>query len=257
MKKFVFTLTMFAFSLSVQGQVTQLPKGFTSGKTVWFLRAGVSLNGVSGDGVDAVEEIWKKNKWDGSYGRSLGGSLSIGFNKSFSKSPLYWGMEFGVGIRGYKNSADWYALETSSLKGGGDMEHTKKQEQTLNAINALFSPINIGYKYAFSNRMAVDIHVGGFASYDFIGKLKTENYDHVYINSKAGYTNKITNDDSSIDISDLDGYTNHDFGVIGGIGFWFGRFNIDFCYQRGFVSLFEGDDSFFCDKLQARLGYAF
>lgn len=68
---------------------------------------------------------------------------------------------------------------------------------------------------------------------------------------------KNTNTDNSVDISDLDGYRNYDFGVIGDVGFWFGHFNVELGYQRGFVSIFEGDNKFFCDKLQVRLGYAF
>ncbi len=62
MKKYVFSLLMCASGLAIQAQVTQFPDGFTSGKTVWIVRAGASLNGVSGDGVDATKDGWEKQK---------------------------------------------------------------------------------------------------------------------------------------------------------------------------------------------------
>lgn len=262
MKKYLFSLLVCTSGLAAQAQVTQLPDGFTSGKTVWIVRAGASLNGVSGDGVDATKDGWEKqkpnSKWSssGDFKRALGANLSIGFNKSFGSGPVYWGMELGVAMRGYKTEANWSYGASSKVSGGYD-SHTKAQTQTLNAFNAQLSPINIGYKFLLNDKMAVDVHVGGFASYDFMGKLKTGNEDHVYSTSKNGNNIKDTNTDNSTDIGDLDGYRDYDFGVIGGVGFWFGHFNIDLSYQRGFVSIIEGDNSFFCDKLQLRLGYAF
>lgn len=256
MKKFVFSLLVCATGLAAQAQVTKLPEGFTSGKMVWMVRAGASLSTVTGDGVDAAKDNWEKNKWSGDFERAFGGNVSIGFNKSFGTSPLYWGMELGVAMRGYKAQSDWSYGASSKVSGGYD-SHTKSQTETLNAFNGQFSPINIGYKYVINDNMAVDVHVGGFASYDFAGKLKTESEDHIYSTSKYGNNIKDTSTDNSVDIGDLDGYTNYDFGVIGGVGFWYGHFNIDLNYQRGFVSMFDSDNSFFCNKLQVRLGYAF
>lgn len=48
MKKYLFSLLVCTSGLAAQAQVTQLPDGFTSRKTVWIVRAGASLNGVSG-----------------------------------------------------------------------------------------------------------------------------------------------------------------------------------------------------------------
>lgn len=262
MKKFLFSLLVCATGPVAQAQVTKLPEGFTSGKMVWMIRAGVCLNGVSGDGVDATLDNWEKskpnNKWDysGDFKRALGGNLNIGFYKSFGTSPIYWGMELGVAIRGYKGEAAWNYGALSSVSGGYD-SHTRAQRIILNAFSAQFSPINIGYKLLLNENMAVDVHVGGFASYDFAGKFKSEYEDRAYSTSKYGNSIKDTKVDSSTDISDLDGYRNYDFGAIGGVGFWYGHFNIDVSYQRGFISVFEGDNTYFCDKLQVRLGYAF
>ena len=43
--------------------------------------------------------------------------------------------------------------------------------------------------------MAVDVHVGGFASYDFSGELKPEYEDHINSTSKYGNNIKNTHED--------------------------------------------------------------
>ena len=214
MKMLVFSLLVCATDLAAQAQVTKLPEGFTSGKTVWMVRAGASLNGVSGDGVDASKDGWKKNKWDGDFKRAFGESVSIGFNKSFGTDPVYWGMDLGVAMRGYRTEADWSYNGVNTIGKGTD-SHTKSQTQTLCTYNAQLSPINIGYRYVINDNMAVDVHVGGFASYDFAGKLKDEMEDHIYSTSKYGNNIKDSNTENSTDIGDLDGYRRYDFGAIG------------------------------------------
>lgn len=256
MKKLMFLLFMCSLGLVSQAQeVLQLPEGFSGGETIWIVRAGVSFSGVTGKGIDAQEDSWTKGKWDGSFGRSFGGNLSIGFNKSFGSSPLYWGMDLGVAMRGYKTDATWSYGSSSSISGGYD-SHTKSETITLTAYNAQLSPINIGYKIIFNERMTLDIHVGGFASYDFAGNLKSESYDHIYLTGKYGTNDKTTENSNSIKIGDIDSYRNYDFGAIGGIGFWYGHFNIDLSYQRGFISIYDGDNTYFCNKFMVKLGYA-
>lgn len=258
MKRKVFSLAFCAFALTIQAQVTQLSDGFTEGSTVWILRVGGSLNGVSGDGIDSQEKAWSSDKWDGSFSRALGGNLSIGFNKTFGSSPIYWGMELGVGMRGYKTDADWSKSATSTIAGSQIYDYHKKTEtMTLNAYNAQFSPFIIGYKYLFNDQMALDVHVGGFASYDFAGTFKVETTDHIISNSSYGRRNDYKEDSNSVDIGDVDSYTAYDAGVIAGIGFWYGHFNIDFSWQRGFFSIWDEGDSVFFNKIQIRLGYAF
>ena len=94
MKKYLFSLLVCTSGLAAQAQVTQLPDGFTSGKTVWIVRAGASLNGVSGDGVNATKDGWEKlkpnSKWSssGDFKRALGANLSIGFNKAVKRAPI-------------------------------------------------------------------------------------------------------------------------------------------------------------------------
>lgn len=135
-------------------------------------------------------------------------------------------------------------------------KHEKTQTSTLNAYNALLTP-HIGYKVVFGEKMALDIHIGGYASYDIAGSFETKTHDYWSTISVGSGNTKITDNSNSVKIGDIDNYTKHDFGAIGGIGFWFGHFNVDVNYQRGFVSMFEGDNTYFCNKLQVRLGYAF
>ena len=164
-------------------------------------------------------------------------------------------MDLGVAMRGYKADASWSAGGASSISGGYD-SHTKSEKTTLTAYNAQLSPINIGYKVTFNERMALDIHVGGFASYDFAGSLKSESYDHISLTGKYGTNNKTTENSNSTKIGDIDSYRRYDFGVIGGVGFWYGHFNVDFSYQRGFISIYDSDNTYFCNKFLVRIGYA-
>lgn len=262
MKKVFLILCVCALPLVVHAQITKLPAGFTSGKTVWMVRLGGGISSVIGDGIDASKKNWEDSKpnkkWNcnGDFKSATVPSLSIGFNKSFGSGPVYWGMELGVGMRGYKTEVDWTYGASSSVSGGYDY-HSISMKETLNAYNVQFSPINIGYKYIINDNMAVDIHVGGFASYDFAGKCKIENNDHYYSTSKYGNNLKDTNTETSNNIGDVDNYRQYDFGAIGGVGFWYGHFNIDVSYQRGFISIYDVSDSYFMNKLQVRLGYAF
>ena len=261
MKKTLITICTCVLALSAQAQILKLPDGFISGKTVWMLRFGGSINNVTGD-LDDYRQSWEdgkpNKKWNcsGDFNSAMGGNISLGFNKSFGSGPIYWGMEIGVGMRGYKTEVN-YAYGSSSTISGGYDSHTMKESGELNAYHAQFSPISIGYRYVINESMAVDIHVGGFASYDFAGELKSESEDHIYITSKYGNNTKNTYTDNSTKIGDLDDYRKYDFGVIGGIGFWYGHLNLDLGYQRGFMAMFDYDKKLYCTKIQMRLGYAF
>ena len=50
---------------------------------------------------------------------------------------------------------------------------------------------------------------------------------------------------------------NYDFGVVAGAGIWFGHFNLDLIWQRGFISIYDTDSDMFSNNMQVRLGYAF
>lgn len=257
MKKVVFLFFMSFAGIATQAQgVLNLPD-FNSGKAVWFIRAGACLSGVTGSGIDNQEKSWKKNNYKGNFSRQFGGNLMIGFNKSFGKSPVYWGMELGAGMRGYKTEAE--KSNSGSVASAGNYHSYSRTTETskLNAFNAQFSPINIGYKYQFNDMLAVDVHVGGFASYDFAGELKTRHTYNMTSTSQHGSSFQSKDDEKSTKIGDIDGYRHHDFGVIAGAGVWVGHINLDFIWQRGFVSIYKGDSKLFNNSFQLRLGYAF
>lgn len=258
MKKHLMTFVFMSLTvIASQAQgVLDLPE-FNSGKAIWFVRAGASFSGVTGSGVDDLERSWEKNKYDGNFSRKFGGNLMIGFNKSFGHSPVYWGMELGAGMRGYKTEAE--KSNSGSVPSAGRYSYYSITTDTneLNVFNAQISPFNIGYKHLFNDMLAVDVHVGGFASYDFAGEFESRYTYNMSSTSQHGGSNQSKDDGGSTKISDIDGYRSYDFGVIAGAGVWLGHFNLDFTWQRGFVSMFDGDNELFNNSLQLRLGYAF
>lgn len=94
---------------------------------------------------------------------------------------------------------------------------------------------------------------GGFVSVDFAGQQKVETYDRQV---SSGQVREKENSDKT-DIGDLDEYRRFDAGINLGVGFWYGHFNIDFTWQRGFVNMFDMDPSMQTQSLKLRLGYAF
>lgn len=243
--------------LSTHAQITQLPDNFTSGKIVWMVRAGTNYNSVTGSAIDDQKEVWNKNKLDGSFKRVFGPTLSVGLNKSIGHSPLYWGMELGAGMRGYKTEAIKNGSASVPSAGNWKSSGTITDKTTLYAFNAQLIPIMVGYKYLINDNIAIDVHVGGFGSYDFWGELKSEHSSRIYITSDHGNSNQSKDESNSINIGDLEKYRNYDFGVVAGAGIWYGHFNIDFQWQRGFISIFGNNSDMFCNSLQLRLGYAF
>lgn len=131
-------------------------------------------------------------------GCKTGFDINIGFNKYMGSTNLYWGMELGIGTRGTSFEAydDYYDKE---MKGG------------ISAYNVKWSPFTIGYKYAIGDMLKIDPHLGLYASYDFSSS-------------------------STGDLDDLDSMQEFDAGIQAGVGVWYGRFNLDFMYQAGFVN---------------------
>ncbi len=246
-------ITITTTYINAEPKVLELPN-FNSGKAVWMVRAGVSFNSMEGDWKDNQIDAWEsisKLPLSSSFPTSTGFNASIGFNKSFGNRPLYWGMELEFGTRGYKANALWSKTSTSSF--GDVISHTRKQNTTLSAYNVNLTPITIGYKYTFLSRMAVDVHASAFAGFDFAGQFKTYNYDYQLSAGKP----RVKESTSKVNISDADKYRRFDAGLKLGVGYWFGRMNIDFTWQRGFVNLFDADESRQSQSFNLRLGYAF
>ncbi|MDE6114334.1 MAG: outer membrane beta-barrel protein [Muribaculum sp.] len=273
MKKILFFLSLLLSVTTMYGKgfgkTLELPN-FNSGKAVWILRAGIGFNGVVGNAKGTQEAIWDDGDWSGSFKNTSGYVVSFGFNKSFGSHPLYWGMSLDLGKRGYQTNAEWVRSGKSQVSGGSDY-HKKTAQGTLSCYNVQLSPITIGYKYTFLQRMALDVHLGAYASYDFSGNYKTYTSDHIVSTSKYGNRNDFKENEAEVKIGDIDNMRKYDVGINVGAGYWFGHFNIDFTWQRGFIPIYEGGDkkvsigkgdkreqgNFFSNNFQLRLGYAF
>lgn len=136
MKKFLvlFFTAMAVISASAQMRTSRT---FTKTKsnTEWILRAALSINSLSG-----IDNINSK----------MGFDVDLAFNKAFGMSPLYWGMEFGIGTRGF----------------GSDIE-LNGEKVGVTAYDVKLSPFTMGYKVAVTEDFRLDPHVGAYASYDF------------------------------------------------------------------------------------------
>lgn len=270
MKRLLFFLglTFVVCASYAQSQVLQLPD-FKGKKAVWIVRGGLGLNGVAGSYKETQQKVWEHSDYEGSFKSNPSYDFSIGFNKSFGSHPLYWGMELGFGTRGYKSTSSWEYSGTNTVGHGTDY-HGKWNTDKLICHTVKLSPFTIGYKYTFCKNMAADIHLGAYASYDIAGKLKTEARDKIVSTSIYGNRNKDVTTSNSTKIGDIDGMKNYDAGINLGIGYWFGRFNVDFTWQRGFIAIYDGGSdkvkvgketlergNLYTNNFQIKLGYAF
>lgn len=244
-----------SFNGNAQSKVLELPD-FNSGKTVWIVRVGVDFNSATGDWKDMQRDAWEKShKIDlikSDFPGSTGFDVTVGFNKSFGAMPLYWGMDLGIATRGYKSAAEWYSGKVSSTF-GDYIGHRIKEDVSLTAYNVNFTPFKLGYKYTFLKRMAVDVHLGGFVSFDFAGTYKIDNYDW---QTSSGQP-RTKEESTSVSIGDLDKYRRFDAGLNLGIGYWYGHFNIDLTWQKGFINMYDMDNSMKSQALKLSIGYAF
>lgn len=227
MKKFLLIAALAVFGLSTSAANLRVSRTFSEKKsnTTWILRAGANFAGISQSACDDHET-------NDDYGKKTGYDVAISFQKPLSDFGMFWGMELGLGTRGYSyDESNEYA----------------SYEESILAHNVRFSPFTFGYAYSINDNMKVDAHLGGWVSYDFAGTYKWE----------KSYGNKTEEDDCSI--GDLEDYTEIDAGVTFGVGFWYNRFNIDLSWQRGFVSMFdyECDCKMSTNNLMLRVGVAF
>jgi len=98
-------------------------------------------------------------------------------------------------------------------------------DEGFTSYNVKYSPFTIGYKFPVTEAIKIDPHVGGYLSYDFS-----------------------TTNDVSLE-------NDFDAGIQAGVGVWYGRVNLDFMYQRGFINMLE--DGGKTSNFLIRVGYAF
>ena len=197
---------MAAMGLSAQAQLMRSTTFYEKERVpaTWYLRAGMSVNNVAG------ANEFTDNREGRSIGSKLGYDIAIGFQKPFQDGGFYWGMEFGLGTGGAKNE-----METES---------SYVYKQSYVAHNIKLTPLLFGYKYAFSDVMSLDVHLGAFAQFAYAGKY----------NVSGSHDDEEWSEDYGVDDA-LD--TRFDAGIQAGVGVWLSRFNVDLTYQRGFMSI--------------------
>ncbi|MBR1687684.1 MAG: outer membrane beta-barrel protein, partial [Prevotella sp.] len=90
------------------------------------------------------------------------------------------------------------------------------------------------------NNIAIDLHVGAYASYDLFGSRKYNDSDY----------------DWDEDLQKFDA------GINAGVGVWINkRINVNLAYRQGMVNMSDKDygnnPSFYAHKIVFSLGYAF
>lgn len=215
MKKFFLLISAVLFCIGTEAQIVSSQsvsiqrEAKIPSETIWYLRGGLNMMGFSGDGADGLS-------------KKTGYNFVYGFQKPIGTIGTYWGMDFGVGSRGYKMDDDEYDI-------------------SLTAHNIQVSPFTFGWKYGLSDDIKLDLHAGAFASFDYTGKMKSE--------------------DESISMGDWEDelgleWKRFDAGMNIGIGIWYDRFNLDFTYQRGFIEV-ATDAECNTSNFMIRLGVAF
>lgn len=237
--------------------------------TTWYIRAGVSINNAAANGnlKDVYKEQEEDNGTKTSFGSKAGYDIEFGFNKGIGKSGAYWGMEFGFGTRGYSlNSERTYAHSSGKYSTSGYF----KTEESLLAHRFKFMPVMFGYKYSLTDKIKLDAHLGAWLSIDMAAKLNDKNIkSHTYTDGSSMYE-ETESDLSFGDMKNGDGdgfYNRFDAGIQVGVGVWYGRWNLDFAYERGFCSFYNYENmygykpekslSLASSNVLIRLGFAF
>lgn len=152
-------------------------------------------------------------------GSNVGYNATIGFQKPMGTDGAYWGMEAGLGTRGMKE---------------GDLKCI--------AHNVQYSPFTFGWKFEVADNIKIDTHLGAFASFDYTSKMKLDGESCSW--------------GDFADEEDID-YNAFDAGLNVGVGLWYGRYNLDFTYQRGFIDVFTDCGGIKASNFMIRLGIAF
>lgn len=144
----------------------------------------------------------------------------VGYQKPLGTLGGYWGMEFGLGSRGFKDDGDTKCI----------------------AHNVQYSPFTFGWKFGVADNIKIDPHLGVYASYDYTSKMK-EDGESISWGDFADYL-------------DVD-YHHYDVGMNIGVGVWYDRFNLDLTYQHGFIDAFSDFEGIKTSNFMIRLGIAF
>jgi hypothetical protein len=166
------------------------------------------------------------------YARAGIGLMSVTGDDAESKNRL--GYNLAIGFQRSLNTNNLYWGAEAAL-GSRGFKDKYDDSYKLIAHNIQVSP-SIGWKPAIGDGLKLDVHVGVYASYDYAGSLKE--------------------DDESWKLSEVDDYKRFDAGLNPGIGIWYGNYNLDISYQRGFLDMAD-DTSMKSQNILIRLGIAF
>ena len=150
MKKLVSIVAALMICMGVQAQIVSSRSSIVKterqpSSTQWFIRGGMNLMNMNGDGADGLKS-------------KMGYNVMAGFAKPMGSAGAYWGMDFGLTSRGFKAE--------------GEDEDIKC---TAHAVQV--SPFTFGWKVNVADKIAIDPHIGAFVSCDYTSKMKGDGDD--------------------------------------------------------------------------------
>ena len=93
MKKVLSMIAALLLCVGTQAQIVSSRSAIVktekqASSTQWFLRAGLNIMNFSGDGAEGADS-------------NIGYNATFGYQKPLGSTGGYWGMEFGLGSRGF------------------------------------------------------------------------------------------------------------------------------------------------------------
>lgn len=180
----------------------------------WYLRIGPNFMNMTGSNAD-------------DFGGKLGYDFVAGWQTNIGKSAFYYAVELGLGSRGFTCTSDGYFDDRYNEK-----RYQYKDGEHLMTHNVHVSPFNFGYRLGLSGKLKLDAHVGAFYSYDYKGYENIRGERLSWRGENSG----------------------NDVGLRLGVGAWYGRYNLDLTWQRGFLEKFDAVET---SNLMLRVGVAF
>lgn len=75
---------------------------------------------------------WDKSKYDGDFKANVGYDFTVGFDKYFGNHHLYWDMELGLGVCGYKTHAIKYSRNRNRTRIKYDLGNMSRNHYIVN-----------------------------------------------------------------------------------------------------------------------------
>ena len=146
MKKLLSTFAALLMCIGIQAQIVSSRSSIVKterqpSNSQWFVRGGMNLMNMSGDGAEGLDS-------------KMGYNVMFGFTKPMGSIGAYWGMDFGLTSRGFNYEDEF---ETKSI---------------AHAVQV--SPFTFGWKFNVANNIAIDPHIGAFVSCDYTSKIEID-----------------------------------------------------------------------------------